>query len=146
MNPSGEGQTRRDRLTAQAGYRCGYCRPSEKLTSTRLILDHLTPRKLGGSDDEDNLWPACPTCNEFKQARIDARDPDTGQVAPLFNPRKQRWNDHFAWIEEGRLIAGLTPTGRATVTALRLNRGLLVEARATWIAFGMHPPAEGAVG
>jgi 5-methylcytosine-specific restriction endonuclease McrA len=142
VSPSVEGQSLRDRLAAQAEHRCGYCHSSEKITGVRLILDHLIPRKLGGTDDESNLWPACATCNEFKQARIEARDPETGRFVPLFHPRRQRWRDHFAWADEGRRIEGITPTGRATVVALHLNRDLLVEARATWIAFGLHPPAE----
>ena len=132
----------RDRLAAQAGYCCGYCRSSEKITGIKLVLDHLVPRSRGGTDDEDNLWPACDPCNDFKQARTEARDPVTGARVPLFNPRRQRWGDHFVWIGGGLRISGRTPTGRATVAALQLNRELLVEARATWIAFGKHPPPE----
>jgi hypothetical protein len=59
---------------------------------------------------------------------------------PLYHPRRERWSAHFAWQADGLLIAGLTPTGQATVMALRLNRPLLVHARRRWISAGWHPP------
>jgi 5-methylcytosine-specific restriction endonuclease McrA len=112
----------------------------------RLILDHLLPRALGGTDDEENLWPSCQPCNGYKQAHIQARDPLTGALVPLFNPRLQRWEEHFSWEEAGRLIVGRSPIGRATVAALRLNRDELVEARDLWIAAGWQPPTDDAQG
>jgi hypothetical protein len=108
----------------------------------RLVLDHFTPRAHGGTDDEDNLWPSCQHCNAFKQARRGARDSESGELAPLFNPRRQRWVDHFVWGDGGRRVAGLTPVGRAKVAALQLNREELVEARGFWIAAGWHPPVD----
>jgi hypothetical protein len=42
----------------------------------------------------------------------------------------------------GMHLVGLTPTGCATVRALRLNNEYVVEARALWIARQWHPPAE----
>ncbi len=60
----------------------------------------------------------------------------------LFNPRTQVWPEHFAWSEEGDLIVGLTPTGRATVVALNLNRPSLVKARQLWVSVGWHPPKD----
>jgi hypothetical protein len=42
----------------------------------------------------------------------------------------------------GTHIVGLTPTGRATVLALRLNNDYVVEARVLWIARQWHPPVE----
>jgi hypothetical protein len=108
----------------------------------RLILDHLTARTRGGPDDEHNLWPSCQPCNGFKQARSEAHDPISGDVVPLFNPRRQRWVEHFAWVDGARRIEGRTAIGRATVAALRLNRDELVEARGFWIEAGWHPPAD----
>lgn len=61
---------------------------------------------------------------------------------PLFNPREQRWDAHFAWTANGEEIIGLTASGRATVTALRLNREVLVRARRLWVAAGVHPPKD----
>ncbi len=142
MNRQADTAGREERLLAQAGYRGGYCRSSQRIMGVRLILDHLTPRAQGGTDDEENLWPSCQPCNGFKQARTEARDPASGSMAPLFNPRYQRWGEHFAWVEGGRRIEGRTASGRATVAALRLNREELVEARDLWIEAGWHPPTD----
>src|SRR5437763_6479972 len=133
---------RRARVREQAGQRCGYCLTSETLTGMPLEIDHIVPEALGGETTEDNLWPACSACNDFKGDRVAARDPLTGEWAALFNPRRQRWRTHFAWSEAGRHIVGLTPTGRATVVALHLNRALLVGARRAWVQVGWHPPAD----
>jgi hypothetical protein len=62
-------------------------------------------------------------------------------LAALFNPRQQSWAEHFAWSKDSILVVGITPTGRATVAALHLNRPLLVKARRRWVAAGWHPPA-----
>ena len=143
MTPPDDGESLRERLLALAGYRCGYCRSSQRVMGVRLILDHLIPRARGGTDEETNLWPCCQPCNGFKQARTQARDPLTGMIVPFFNPRRQLWPEHFAWEYGGRLVVGLTAVGRATVAALQLNRDELVEARALWIAVGWHPPDDG---
>ena len=142
MTSPDEAESLRDRLLAQAGYRCGYCRRSQRVMGIRLILDHLTPRARGGTDEEANLWPCCQPCNGFKQARTQARDPRSGELVPLFDPRRQRWGEHFAWEDGGRVIVGQTATGRATVAALQLNRVELVMARDLWIAAGWHPPKD----
>lgn len=65
----------------------------------------------------------------IKGAKIAGLDPDTEEMASLFHPFKQRWSDHFTWQAEGLLIAGLTPTGRATVNVIKLNRSPLVKVR-----------------
>jgi len=60
----------------------------------------------------------------------------------LFNPRRQRWPEHFEWSEDGTQIVGLTDCGRATVEALKMNNPRIVRARQLWISVGWHPPAE----
>ena len=57
----------------------------------------------------------------------------------LFHPRKQRWQEHFAWDERFERIIGLTASGRATVEALQLNRAELVNLRKLLYAAGEHP-------
>ena len=104
-------------------------------------MEHILPRSLQGSDERDNLAASCYRCNEFKGAKTHATDPETGQLAPLFNPRTQIWSDHLAWVNGGTHLIGLTPTGKATVIALRLNNENIVQARAIWIEFGWHPPS-----
>jgi hypothetical protein len=60
----------------------------------------------------------------------------------LFNPRTEHWPQHFSWDGEGTRIIGLTPTGRATVEALKLNNPYIVSARRMWVLAGWHPPED----
>lgn len=132
----------RHQITVDAGQRCGYCLSDEALTGAPLSVDHLVPVAAGGPTVRENLWMACRACNEFKGACIDATDPETDTLAPLFNPRTQIWSEHFVWSNDGDKVIGLTTTGRATVLALRLNRPILVLARRRWVLAGWHPPEE----
>ncbi len=132
----------RERVSQEAKFRCGYCLSSEAVVGAPMEIDHLTPVSLGGSDEQENLWLACSLCNDSKSNRIAALDPTTGQFAMLFNPRFDVWSENFRWNETSDRIIGLTPSGRATVLALRLNRATLVAARKLWVVAGWHPPGE----
>jgi hypothetical protein len=66
----------------------------------------------------------------------------TGLSAPLFNPRQDNWNEHFAWADDYTVVRGLTAAGRATVAALRLNREGLANLRWVLYVIGEHPPSE----
>lgn len=132
----------RRRVAEQGQYRCGYCLMQQRVVGVEMDVDHIFPEALGGPTEEENLWLACARCNEYKGDLIEAPDPLTGNMAPLFNPRTQHWSAHFAWNAEGTHVSGLTPTGRATVAALKLNRSPLVEARQVWVIAGVHPPKE----
>ena len=90
-----------------------------------------------------NLALACQGCNNHKYTKTEASDPVSGAMAPLFHPRRQRWRDHFTWDNTYTVIIGLTPTGRATVETLQLNRAGLVNLRRVLYAMGEHPPEEG---
>ena len=122
--------------------RCEYCLTSEALSGIRCQTDHILPRSRGGTTTADNLCLACAACNGHKHARTHAVDPESGAETALFDPRQQRWNDHFAWSLDGTEIIGRTPTGRATVAALKLNEVLIVGARSLWVGLGAHPPQD----
>jgi hypothetical protein len=107
-----------------------------------MTLEHIRPESRGGLTSEKNLWLACRRCNEYKGTQIDAYDPLTGKRVRLFNPRTQLWSEHFTWDESGIEIQGVTPTGRATVVALRMNNQEIVIARRLWVAAGWWPPEE----
>lgn len=131
------------RVREAARQRCGYCQSPQRLVMARLEIEHILPRAKGGTDDEDNLWLSCPLCNGHKADRTHALDSETNTTVPLFNPRTQCWSEHFRWSDDGLRIQGLTPTGRATVAALRLDSdpdALLV--RSYWIQAGWHPPTD----
>jgi hypothetical protein len=110
------------------------------LVGIPMVIDHIIPLQAGGTSTWENLCLAYYHCNEFKGSRTEATDPRTGQGTPLFHPRQDRWADHFAWEEDGRILRGLTPCGRATIEALRLNNAWLVQARRLWRLVGVHPP------
>ena len=132
----------RQRVAAQARHRCGYCLTSEAIVGTPMELDHIIPQSLGGPTEEENLWLACSLCNDHKSDRIAALDPLSGTIVRLFDPRHQVWREHFAWTAEGDRLVGVTPTGRATIAALHLNRPSLVKARQAWVSVGWHPPPD----
>lgn len=73
---------------------------------------------------------------------MEAGDPVTGETVPLFNPRRERWGEHFRWNPEFTLVIGFTAIGRATVERLGLNRAGVVNLRTVLRAIGAHPPAE----
>ena len=133
------GELRRQ-IREDAGHRCGYCRASELITATDLVVDHILPESAGGPTVRENLWLVCTRCNQFKGSKTRAIDPHTGEIVSLFNPRIQVWGEHFAWSKDGIRIVGRTVCGRATVETLRLNRELAVLARRRWVSVGWHPP------
>lgn len=140
MNQPGVSRALRAAVAEHFQHRCCYCMTSERVSGAELTIDHIVPQALGGISAEENLCLACWRCNLLKRDRIAAIDPDTGVAVRLFNPRTQNWLDHFTWEDGGLAIAGLTPVGRATVGALRLNRVALVNARRLWTEAGWHPP------
>jgi hypothetical protein len=129
----------RRRVIEEANHRCSYCLGPE-IAGVLMAVDHILPVTAGGPTKFENLCLACYRCNEFKGARVDGRDPLTGAVVPLFNPRALVWREHFAWTADGLHLLGLTTTGRATIEALRLNDDWLIRARRIWIIAGLHPP------
>lgn len=135
------------RVRAAAAERCGYCLAQQRYVQAPLEVDHILPLILGGTNGEENLWLACTICNGHKAGKVSGTDPATGAILPLFNPRLERWADHFAWSADGIRVIGLTPTGRATVVALHLDRDpLSLMVREMWVSVGWHPPADSTPG
>jgi 5-methylcytosine-specific restriction endonuclease McrA len=132
----------RARITEQSRHRCGYCLRSEELMGMALTIDHLIPQSAGGPTTEENLWLACHQFNSFKGTQTHATDSVTDIVVPLFNPRQQSWPEHFAWSEDGTEIIGITPCGRATVLALKLNTPEIIVTRRMWVSAGWWPPLD----
>ncbi len=125
-------------IVRRAGHRCEYCGLSQLGQEAAFHIDHVMPRAAGGQTTVANLALACVSCSLRKGARQAGIDPDSGEDVPLFNPRTQTWSEHFRW-ECARIIP-LTPTGRATVVALALNRPLILAIRSEETVRGRHPP------
>ncbi len=132
----------RQRVAEVARFRCGYCQTSQHIVGPLLEIDHIVPESKGGTNDEDNLFLACPMCNSHKGARQKTIDPETNHDVPLFNPRTEIWTEHFEWIDDGTVIQGKTPKGRATVAALNMNHPDIITARQLWVIAGWHPPTD----
>ncbi len=120
--------------------RCEYCQSWMRNAIHPFNIDHIVPEKEGGDDDPENLALSCGGDNNNKGDRTTASDPVTKEMVPLFNPRKDKWARHFAWSEDFLSLIGLTPTGRATVELLKLNREGLRNMRRLTISSGEHPP------
>ncbi len=113
----------------RAGNLCEYCRLHQDHSPlATLQIEHINPRKHGGTDALENLALACIDCNLSKSSNIAGRDPDTSQITPLFNPRVDFWSDHFEF--EGAHIVGTTPVGRTTIYVLNMNSDYQLEFRA----------------
>ena len=124
-------------VVRRAANRCEYCGLSQAGQEAEFHIDHVVPVVDGGATTLDNLALACVSCSLRKAARRVASDPQTGELAPLYSPRHDRWEEHFRW--EGVSVVGLTPTGRATVAALDLNRPRILDVRDEETWFGRHP-------
>jgi hypothetical protein len=122
----------------RAAARCEYCRMHEALQGATFHVEHVVPRSRGGDSDLGNLAWACPGCNLRKSNRVETCDPETGEHVPLFNPRLDRWSDHFRW--EGYQIVPLTANGRATAAALEFNFPRRIRIRQAEERFGLFPP------
>jgi hypothetical protein len=126
-------------VAARAGHRCEYCRAPEVVFNFAFEVEHVIPAARGGPDDDANFALACRACNLLKADALTGSDDATGIVVPLFHPRRDSWPDHFRVDPESGLIAGLTPTGRATVARLQMNRPLQLAARRQWARLGLFP-------
>lgn len=123
------------------GY-CEYCRSPMRYCPDPFAVEHIVPRVAGGRNAFHNLALACQGCNNHKFRSTEALDPVTGALVPLFHPRQQRWSQHFLWSADTTVIVGRTPSGRATVERLRLNREGVVNLRQLLATLGQHPPPE----
>lgn len=119
----------RNLVRLRAGHRCEYCGISQHQVPFPLFhIEHILPKKHGGNDDPANLALACYHCNLHKGPNLTGIDPTTGQITPLYHPRNERWEMHFA--HEGDLVVGLSAIGRVTVQVLNMNSTERVQLRA----------------
>jgi hypothetical protein len=118
--------------------RCEYCRVPELVTLVPHWIDHIVAEKHGGKTESENLANSCVLCNQRKGSDLASIDPISLEIVPLFDPRRDRWTDHFRLIE-GR-IDPLTPTGRATARLLGFNDSDRVMERRQMLAEGLIVP------
>jgi len=106
-------------VRSRASGHCEYCLFPESASELPFHIDHIIAQKHGGQSDAKNLAWACFSCNLHKGSNIAGLDPETGEIARLFNPRIDTWSEHFAW--DGVWLRGETIIGRTTVMVLDIN-------------------------
>jgi len=119
---------------------CEYCLSQLRFSPDPFSVEHIIPIAQEGGNELDNLALACQGCNSHKYTSVDAIDPASGLRVPLFHPRRDEWRWHFVWSDDYSFIIGVTPTGRATVAKLRLNRAGVVNLRTVLNSINEHPP------
>jgi HNH endonuclease len=123
----------------RARWRCEYCCLPQAHSIIPFEIDHILAKKHHGATAQDNLAFACFFCNSAKGPNVAGYDPQTGKLAPLFNPRRQAWSRHFRW--DGPVLVGRTRIGRATIGVLAINDPDFVAIREALIADNLFPPA-----
>ena len=137
------------RLVSERAERlCEYCLIAEDDTFFGCEIDHIISEKHGGPTTADNLAFCCLCCNQAKGSDIGSIDWESGQFVRFFNPRTDRWSEHFDLIDVQ--LEPRTPIGRATARILSFNRAdrvkeriLLAEIPSTPVARGTQTDSSG---
>jgi hypothetical protein len=80
---------------------------------------------------------SCACCNRQKGSDVGSKDKTTDEFIRLFNPRTDRWSDHFRLV--GVRIVWRTAIGEATVRLLKLNDPMRIEERRALRRYGKYP-------
>lgn len=94
----------RSEVALRAKYCCEYCLIYEEDMFLAFEVDHIIAKKHGGGNEIENLAFCCPHCNQHKGSDIATFLVDYEDIIPLFNPRKQKWSEHFS-SSHGEIIA-----------------------------------------
>lgn len=127
------------RIAALAGFCCECCLSPVAYSPDSFSVEHIWRRAKDGTDEPADLAFSCQGCNNRKYTATASADPITGEMVPLFHPRRDRWQDHFAWNNEYHILLGTSPTGRATIARLDLNRPGVVGLRRALRLAGVFP-------
>jgi hypothetical protein len=121
-----------------AGQRCEYCRlPDRAAAAATFHVEHILAKQHGGSDDASNRCWSCHRCNLCKGPNLSGRDPLTGKIVRLFDPRRQVWKRHSEWL--WAVLVGRTQIGRATIAVLNINDPHRIELRQILMNQGEWP-------
>ncbi|MEM7113267.1 MAG: HNH endonuclease [Chloroflexota bacterium] len=124
-------------ITQRANQVCEYCLLPQLIVLTPHEPDHIVPEQHGGQTTEDNLALACMRCNRRKGTNIGSFDPLTGNLVRFFNPRIDKWEQHFDW-DENQIIP-ISAEGRVTVKILNFNSEDRLMERDLGISLGLYP-------
>jgi hypothetical protein len=108
----------RQLVASRAGRISEYCLIHEEDTYLGCQVDHIISEKHAGPTTAENLAYACTFCNRGKGSDIGSLSAG-GQLTRFFNPRTDRWADHFSLIADR--IEAKSPIGEATARILGFN-------------------------
>jgi hypothetical protein len=126
-------------VKSRADSLCEYCLLHADDTFFGCEVDHIVSIKHGGSTREENLAYACLFCNRNKGSDIASIVPGTDERVRFFNPRVDRWPDHFRLDADGVTIVPLTPIGEATSRILGFNSSERLLEREALLQAGRYP-------
>src|SRR5580700_1519329 len=129
----------RRQVAARADGLCEYCLIQGEDTFYGCQVDHIISEKHGGLTEPGNLAYACLFCNRHKGSDIGSIIGRTGAFSRFYNPRIDRWADHFRLDDIA--ITPLTEVGEVTERILGLNRGDRLLERQALRGVGRYPAA-----
>jgi hypothetical protein len=121
----------------RASERCEYCLIHQKFSIYTHEVDHIIAVKHGGETTAENLALSCLSCNRHKGSDFATIDQVTGEIVPLFNPRRQIWHEHF-YIQNAK-IEGKTQIGQGTARLLQFNVSNRLLQRQVLMNQGQYP-------
>lgn len=124
-------------VATRAGFLCEYCLVAEENTFYGCEVDHIISLKHGGESEVNNLAYACAVCNRYKGSDIGSISWATGEFSRFFNPRTDRWAEHFRLEQES--ITPQTLIGEVTARILEFNNSARLHEREEMILFGKYP-------
>lgn len=123
---------------------CEYCHADEQWQCIKFTMDHVVPQSDNGADTPENIALACRNCNERRGNRTAGKLAARGPSIPIFNPRTDEWNTHFAWSSDRLRIVGMTETGQVTLAMLDMNGDVpereVIQIRILLLDHDLHPP------
>jgi hypothetical protein len=123
-------------VRSRAAGLCEYCLIHEADTYLGCQVDHVVSEKHGGATESGNLAYACTCCNREKGSDVGSITVG-GAFTRFFNPRTDRWGDHFAL--RGVIIESRTLIGEVTTRILGLNDPERIMERELLRRIGRYP-------
>jgi hypothetical protein len=123
-------------VAERAGFACEYCLVHQDNLVMSGHIDHILSLRHGGQTTPENLAYSCAICNNNKGYDIGGIFSD-GILYRFFNPRHDRWSDHFEFSDG--FILPKSPIGEVTVRLFQFNTPEQVEMRLFLTDAGLYP-------
>ena len=127
----------RELVAIRANHRCEYCRIHKDDLFFVYQIDHIISLKHDGITKANNLAYACSLCNQNKGTDLATYLSGSMRLVRLFNPRKDKWFEHFE-IDNGEILPK-TRIAAATIKVLDLNNIDRVILRQSLTIIGRYP-------